>query len=93
MSSTPAMGALSYGPNDPFYTLTASAMEEPDGIRLSMFIQHGVTGQFIWTEKFLLSLQEWAMRQRMIVRRLAKALNVHLSSERVRSLAAAERRR
>lgn len=90
MSSTPAMGTLAYGPNDPFYTLTASAMEEPDGIRLSMFIQHGVTGQFVWTEKFLLSLQEWAMRQRMIVRRLAMALNVHLSSERVRSLAAAD---
>ena len=90
MSNTPAMGTLAYGPNDPFYTLTASAMQEPDGIRLSMFIQHGVTGQFIWTERFLLSLEEWAMRQRMIVRRLAMALNVHLSSERVRSLAAAE---
>lgn len=90
MSSTPAMGALAYGPNDPFYTLTASAMGEPEGIRLSMFIQHGVTGQFVWTERFLLSLQEWAMRQRMIVRRLAMALNVHLSSERVRSLAAAD---
>ena len=90
MSSTPAMGTLAYGPNDPFYTLTAGAMAEPDGIRLSMFIQHGVTGQFVWTEKFLLTLQEWAMRQRMIVRRLAMALNVHLSSERVRTLSAAD---
>ncbi len=90
MSSTPAMGAPAYGPNDPFYILTASAMGEPEGNRLSMFIQHGVTGQFVWTERFLLSLQEWAMRQRMVVRRLAMALNVHLSSERVRSLAAAD---
>ncbi len=90
MSNTPAMVSPSFGPNDPFYLLNASAMEEPDGIRFSMFIQHGVTGQFVWTERFLLSLQEWAMRQRMIVRRLAMALNVHLSSERVRSLAAAD---
>lgn len=90
MSNTPAMTSPSYGPNDPFYLLNASAMEEPEGIRLSMFIKHGVTGQFVWTERFLLSLQEWAMRQRMIVRRLAMALNVHLSSERVRSLAAAD---
>lgn len=90
MSSTPAMGVPAYGPNDPFYILSAGAMEEPNGIRLSMFIQHGVTGQFVWTERFLLFLEEWAMRQRMIVRRLAMALNVHLSSERVRSLAAAD---
>lgn len=90
MSNTPTMGTLSFGPNDPFYTLTASAMQEPEGIRLSLFIQHGVTGQFVWTERFLLSLEEWAMRQRMVVRRLAMALNVHLSSERVRSLAAAD---
>lgn len=90
MGNSPSLAGPSFGANDPFYHLNASALEEPEGVRLSLFIQHGVTGQFVWTERFFLSLEEWAQRQRMVVRRLAMALNVHLSSERVRSLAAAD---
>lgn len=79
---TPA-GALRPDPRDGEYTIDASAFEATDGVRLVLMLRDTVTNDYVWSERLDLSIPTWFEAQQQIVRRLATALNVNISAERV----------
>jgi DNA-binding SARP family transcriptional activator/TolB-like protein len=65
------------------YIVDASAFETSEGVRLVLMLRDAATGEFVWSERLQLSVAEWFEAQNQIVRRLATALNVNLSAERL----------
>jgi DNA-binding SARP family transcriptional activator/TolB-like protein len=79
---TPA-GAVRPDPRDGEYTIDASAFEASEGVRLVLMLRDAVTNDYVWSERLQLSIPTWFEAQQQIVRRLATALNVNISAERV----------
>lgn len=69
------------------YAITASAFETGNGIRLVLMLGDVSTGQYVWSERVVLRLSDWFGAQEAVVRRLATALNVHVSAERLAAIA------
>lgn len=69
------------------YAIEASAFEAGDGVRLVLMLRDAATGEYVWSERLSLKLENWFDAQEVVVRRLAMALNVHLSAERIVLLA------
>src|SRR5262249_45899426 len=55
-------------------------------LQLTVMLKALDTGFYIWSDGFELNLGNWFDSQRRIIRRVAMALNVHLSAERLRRL-------
>jgi TolB-like protein len=72
------------GPTSEF-VIEASAFQEEDGLRLVLMLKEAATKTYLWSERFQISMTRWLDAQQTIVRRLATALNVHLSAGRLAS--------
>ena len=71
----------------PQYCIETTAYQAGDEINMVMVLKDDSTGIFVWSETFRLSLSNWFEAQQRIIRRIATALNVQLSAERLRRLA------
>ena len=65
------------------YCINAAAFEVDSRVRLVLTLQDRSSGQYVWSDRFDLDVERWFETQRVVVRRIAVALNVHLSAERL----------
>lgn len=71
------------------YILDASAFESGDGVRLVLMLRDAATNNYLWSERFQLTVDRWFDAQQSIVRRLSTALHVSLSAGRLDAVVAA----
>jgi TolB-like protein len=83
----PAALILPKADSTPQYCIETTAYQAGDEINMVMVLKDDSTGIFVWSESFRLSLDNWFEAQQRIIRRIATALNVQLSAERLRRLA------
>ena len=69
------------------YAIEASAFAESDGLRLALMLKDNASGVYLWSERFRVSVEQWAETQQSIVRRIAAVLNVQISSGRLAQIA------
>jgi len=72
----------------PEYVVEGSTYELNGTVRLVVTLRDASTSVCIWSERYSITLAEWFETQERIVRQIAMALNVHVSAERLRRLAA-----
>ena len=82
-----AAGALPSSSNLGEYIIDASATESRGSLRLVLMLRDAETNDYLWSERFQISKGKWFEVQQAIVRRLATALNVHVSAGRLAALA------
>ncbi|MDQ0392309.1 BTAD domain-containing putative transcriptional regulator [Labrys monachus] len=70
----------------PEYVVEGTTYESGGEIRLIITFRDAATSICVWSERFKLSLATWLEMQQQIVRKIATALNVHLSAERLRRI-------
>lgn len=70
--------------NGASYEIQMFAYQTQQAVQLTLMLKELDTGFFIWSDGFELSLDNWFESQRRVIRRIAMALNVHLSAERLR---------
>jgi TolB-like protein len=70
----------------PQYCIECTAYQAGTEINMVMVLRDEVTGAYVWSESFRLSLDNWFEAQQRIIRRIATALNVQLSAERLMRL-------
>lgn len=68
------------------YLIQMFAYQAEQAVQLTLMLKEVETGFYIWSDGFELSLDNWFASQRRVIRRIAMALNVHLSAERLRRL-------
>ena len=68
------------------YCIETTAYQAGDEINMVMVLKDDSSGIFVWSESFRLSLSNWFEAQQRIIRRIATALNVQLSAERLKRL-------
>jgi len=66
------------------YEIQMFAYQTQQAVQLTLMLKELDTGFYIWSDGFELSLDNWFDSQRRVIRRIAMALNVHLSAERLR---------
>ncbi len=71
----------------PQYSIETTAYQAGNEINIVMVLKDDASGLFVWSESFRLSLGNWFEAQQRIIRRIAAALNVQLSAERLKRLA------
>jgi DNA-binding SARP family transcriptional activator/TolB-like protein len=71
----------------PQYCIETTAYQAGTEINMVMVLRDEATGVYIWSESLRLSLENWFETQQRIIRRIATALNVQLSVERLMRLA------
>jgi DNA-binding SARP family transcriptional activator/TolB-like protein len=71
----------------PQYCIESTAYQAGAEINMVMVLRDELTGIYIWSESFRLSLDSWFEAQQRIIRRIATSLNVQLSAERLMRLA------
>ena len=71
------------------YDVDATAFPEGERVRLVLTLKDRTQQHFIWSDWFHLDVDRWHDTQSAVVRRLAIAMNVHLSAERLARIAAA----
>jgi TolB-like protein len=70
------------------YIVEASAFETgSDALRLVITLRDLATNLYLWSERLNVSVTSWFEAQQLVVRRITTALNVHLSAERLVSVA------
>ena len=70
------------------YDLEATAFPEKEQLRLVLTLRDRRQGHFIWSDWFYLKPETWFDTQSAVVRRIAIAMNVHLSAERLANFTA-----
>jgi len=83
---TPGRGS-DPAPDLPEYCIEASALQANGAIRLILTLREISSGVYIWSDRYQITLESWFDVQQNIVRRVAIALNVHLSAKRLTRLA------
>jgi DNA-binding SARP family transcriptional activator/TolB-like protein len=71
----------------PRYSIETTAYQAGAEINMVMVLRDDTTGIYVWSESFRLGLNNWFEAQQRIIRRIATALNVQLSAERLMRLA------
>ena len=71
----------------PQYCIDSTAYQAGTEINMVMVLRDERTGVYVWSESFRLGLDNWFGAQQRIIRRIASALNVQLSAERLKRLA------
>lgn len=71
----------------PQYSIDTTAYQAGNEINIVMVLKDDASGLFVWSESFRLNLGNWFEAQQRIIRRIAAALNVQLSAERLKRLA------
>jgi DNA-binding SARP family transcriptional activator len=69
---------------DARYEIQMFAYQAKQAVQLTIMLKELDSGFFIWSDGFELSLDNWFDSQRRVIRRIAMALNVHLSADRLR---------
>jgi DNA-binding SARP family transcriptional activator/TolB-like protein len=69
------------------YCIETTAYQAGGEINIVMVLRDDTTGIYVWSESFRLGLGNWFETQQRIIRRIATALNVQLSTERLMRLA------
>ena len=70
------------------YIVEASAFETgSDALRLVITLRDLAANTYLWSERLNVSVGSWFEAQQLVVRRITTALNVHLSAERLVSVA------
>jgi DNA-binding SARP family transcriptional activator len=72
----------------PEYIVEGSTYQSSGTVRLVVTLRDASTSVCIWSERYSITLAEWFETQERIVRQIAMALNIHVSAERLRRLAA-----
>ncbi len=70
-------------PPRPGYLVEATSSDTEDGLRLTLTLKNLSTRRFLWSEQFALAPSGWYRTQQRIIRRIAVALDVSMSSERL----------
>lgn len=65
------------------YVIEATALTAEGAMRLVLTLREAATGVYVWSDRYLLTLAGWFDAQLAIIRRIAIALNVHLSANRL----------
>ena len=65
------------------YVITASSYQAQGQLQLVLTLSDAMTGEYVWSENVQADLATWFSVQKLVVRRLAIALNVHLSADRL----------
>lgn len=65
------------------FAIEASAFEAGHAVRVVLTLRDVATSDFLWSESLTVSVDNWFQTQQLVVRRLASALNVHVSTERL----------
>lgn len=78
-SSPPAKG-------DERYEIHMFASQSRRALQVTLMLKELASGFYVWSDGFGLSLNNWFESQRRVIRRVAMALNVHLSAERLRHI-------
>lgn len=65
------------------YVLDAASYEASGNIQLAVTLRGRDSGEYIWSDDYSAALADWFASQRMIVRKIAIALNVHVSAARI----------
>jgi DNA-binding SARP family transcriptional activator/TolB-like protein len=66
------------------YDVQMAAYQTGEAINMMITLKELDSGLYVWTQNFDLKLENWFVVQRLVVRRIAMGLNVHLSAERLR---------
>jgi DNA-binding SARP family transcriptional activator len=66
------------------YEIQMFAYQTKQAVQLTLMLKELDSGFYIWSDGFELNLDSWFESQRRVIRRVAMALNVHLSAERLR---------
>lgn len=69
------------------YRIDASALTTPDAVRLVLTLRDRQTDIYVWSDRYDITLANWFEAQQTIIRRIAVALNVNLSVNRLNRLA------
>ncbi|UCI21368.1 trifolitoxin synthesis, TfuA [Mesorhizobium sp. B2-1-8] len=69
------------------YCIEATAFLEGPTLRVSMTLKQLATGRYIWSEQFVIENSQWYQTQQRLIRRIAVALGVSMSSERLVQIA------
>jgi len=64
------------------YIITASSYQAHGQLQIVLTLRDVNTGEYVWSEDVTADLETWFSTQKLVVRRLAVALNVHLSEDR-----------
>ncbi|SON55918.1 putative PEP-CTERM system TPR-repeat lipoprotein [Hartmannibacter diazotrophicus] len=70
------------------YVLEGAAYPDGDLLRLALTVKEASTGRYMWSDKSTLSLADWFQTCERLARRLAAALHVNLSADRLARLSA-----
>ncbi|HWV82245.1 MAG TPA: BTAD domain-containing putative transcriptional regulator [Hyphomicrobiaceae bacterium] len=65
------------------YTIEGSTVQSGAVLRLVLTLKEAATGVLLWSERLELSAAEWMNAQQTVMRRLAAALKVNVSAERM----------
>ncbi len=65
------------------YAISASSYQARSELQLVLTLSDVATGEYVWSEDVSADLATWFSTQKLVVRRLAIALNVHLSADRL----------
>jgi DNA-binding SARP family transcriptional activator/tetratricopeptide (TPR) repeat protein len=71
---------------DERYEIQIFASQNRQVLQLTLMLKALATGFYVWSDGFELNLATWFDSQHRVIRRVAMALNVHLSAERLRRL-------
>ena len=69
------------------YRIDGTALPDEAGTRFILTLKDAADGRFVWSERFTVVEQGWRPAQQRIIRRLAGALDVNLSTERLTQIA------
>jgi DNA-binding SARP family transcriptional activator/TolB-like protein len=73
----------------PHYTISANFLQDRDKLSVVVTLKAGDIGAVVWSDRYSFGLTDFFDAQQGIMKRLAMALNVHLSVERLTRLARA----
>jgi DNA-binding SARP family transcriptional activator/TolB-like protein len=68
---------------DDSYRMEATVFDEEDRLRFVMTLKDAGDGRFLWSEQFVSSADDWMRTRAHVVRRVAGALDINLSTARV----------
>jgi len=84
---TTSAEALAPGEAAAEFVIEATAFQVGDDVRMVLMLREAASNAYLWSERFEISRASWSHAQQSVVRRLAIALNVYLSAERMATIA------
>lgn len=63
------------------YRIEGTYFEDQGGVNLVITLMDVATRQYIWSERYALTLESWSVAQRQIVMRMSAGLNVQVSAQ------------